>query len=217
MSQPGTEPDPAALPALLTAQTPAQARLLLDLRYAAVLGVVMAQASSAGEVAGQTELNVKQAHHCLTRLLEVGLVRVCAVQKRGGRAIKLYRAVAASFSVPFALTDAEGISELMAEMYRPFFGAVVRQQAKVISHPQQVFIHLNANHQVAYDYGSLAGFPGRHMAYGTFGTAHLLPEDALYLQQELKRLRAWADERHNEDQGESYLLGLMFTSGKLEP
>ncbi|CAM2756729.1 MULTISPECIES: hypothetical protein [Deinococcus] len=41
-----------------------------------------------------TRQSVKQAHHKLTRLLGAGLVEVGGERKRGGRAVKVYRAAA---------------------------------------------------------------------------------------------------------------------------
>lgn len=68
----------------LTVQTPQQARLLLDLAYAPALELLMHREASAGEVARETNITVKQACHRLTRLLGAGLVEVTGTRKRGG-------------------------------------------------------------------------------------------------------------------------------------
>lgn len=199
--------------------------------YSPVLAVVMTQQASASEVARQTGVPLKRVHHRLTRLLGAGLIEVSAEQKRGGRAIRLYRALADEYTVPFELTDAATLEELMARMYRPFVEALVRGQATVIQatmiqatmiqatmiqqERSELRLRLDAAHQLMYNLGPRPD--ELWQAYGTAGTALLLPPDAQYLHGELRRLRAWATERHStSDDARSYLLGLMFTPGELE-
>lgn len=98
------------------ARTPQQARLLLDLSYEPVLTVLLRTEASAGEVAGHTGLTLKQAHHRLTRLLAADLIVVSGERRRGGRPVKLYRAAAGVYHVPFDLTDSATMAELIGGM-----------------------------------------------------------------------------------------------------
>src|SRR5690606_31050813 len=52
------------------------------------------------------------------RFRELGLLKVAAVVPRAGRSIKLYRAVADTFFVPFEATDAESLEVALAERDR---------------------------------------------------------------------------------------------------
>ena len=106
--------------------------MLLDHLYGKVLGAVMVGQASASEVAARAELPLGRAHHRLPRLLEAGLIWVAGEQKRGGRAVKVYRA-AVSYTVPFELTEAATVEELMAQMYRPFMAALIRHQAATLN------------------------------------------------------------------------------------
>ena len=200
---------------LFTAQTAAQVRLLLDQTYGRVLGAVMAGEASASEVAARAELPLGRAHHRLTRLLEAGLIWVAGEQKRGGRAVKLYRATA-GYTAPFELTEAATVEELMAQMYRPYLAALIRHQAATLNDERRdIRLRLDAQAQLQYDFGPSRLPEELRTGFGTMGTVHLLPDDALHLRRELTRLRTWAGERYTEE-GESYLLGLMITPGGLE-
>ena len=203
------------MPEPFTVQTAAQARLLLNHTYGRVLGAVMAGDASASGVAARAELPLGRAHHRLTRLLDAGLIWVGAEQKRGGRAVKLYRA-AASYTVPFELSEASTVEELMAQMFRPFMAALIRHQAATLNDERRdIRLRLDTKAQLQYDFGAPRLPEELWTAYGTVGTVYLVPEDALSLRRELTRLRAWASERHTDD-AQSYLLGLMFTPGGLE-
>ncbi len=189
--------------------------MLLDHLYGKVLGAVMVGQASASEVAARAELPLGRAHHRLTRLLEAGLIWVAGEQKRGGRAVKVYRA-AVSYTVPFELTEAATVEELMAQMYRPFMAALIRHQAATLNDQRRdTRLRLDARAQLHYDFGPSRLPEELRTVFGTAGTVHLVSEDAMYLRRELTRLRAWASERHDEE-GESYLLGLMITPGGLE-
>ncbi|WP_407538750.1 winged helix-turn-helix domain-containing protein [Deinococcus radiomollis] len=203
------------MPEPFTVQTAVQARLLLDHTYGRVLGAVMAGEASASEVAARAELPLGRAHHRLTRLLEAGLIWVGGEQKRGGRAVKLYRA-AASYTVPFELTEAATVEELMAQLYRPYLAALIHHQAVTLNEQRRdTRLRLDAQAQLQYDFGPSQLPEELRTVFGTMGAVHLGSEDAQHLRRELTRLRAWVSSRHDE-QGESYLLGLMITPGGLE-
>ena len=100
---------------VFTARTPEQARLLQEMAYVSTLGRLLKGEASASEVAKDTSQSLQRAHHRLTRLLQEGLIEVRAERPRGGRAIKIYGAVAKEYRVPFSLTDAAIVGELIQE------------------------------------------------------------------------------------------------------
>jgi len=203
------------MPESFTVQTALQARLLLDHTYGRVLGAVMVGETSASEVAARAELPLGRAHHRLTRLLEAGLIWIGGEQKRSGRAVKLYRA-AASYTVPFELTEAATVEELMVHLYRPYLTALIRYQATALTvERRDTQVRLNAQAHLQYDFGPSSLPEQMRTSFGTAGTVRLTPDDAQHLRGELTRLGSWASERHDE-QGASYLLGLMITPGEPE-
>jgi hypothetical protein len=59
------------------------------------------------EVALELQVPLNKLHYWVTKMLELGLIRVTRVQKRAGRAVRHYSAVAPAFFVPFAVIRAE--------------------------------------------------------------------------------------------------------------
>ncbi|WP_345461100.1 hypothetical protein [Deinococcus carri] len=203
-----------------TAQTPEQARLLLDFAYQRVLGAAMHGEVSAGEVALDAEITVKQAHHRLTRLCAAGLVGVTGERKRGGRPVKLYRAAAPAYRVPFDLTEADDVRGLFAALHQPFLNAYLTHIA-ALSREQvrEVVLAMNAQGQLSVNYGGLKDRRASFRGFGTIGEVRLLPETLLELERRLRDLKAWTLEREQEERqaagAEDCLLGLMFTPGRL--
>ena len=81
-----------------------------DTRAAAALGDPMLRRivlcfvgaeRSIGEVAAEHGLDLKRLHHHVKRLSSVGLLTLVGERRRAGRPIKLYRAAADSFFIPF--------------------------------------------------------------------------------------------------------------------
>lgn len=218
------------LPAeLMVAQTPEQARLLLDTHYQKVLGELIGaalkgKAISASEIVRRIpELSVKQAHHRLTRLCAAGLASVAGEQKRGGRPIKLYWASAKAYRVPFELTKAEDMGALFDELHRPYFAAylrhIVRRQME-LSSEQAVLIKTSADGQLSVNYGPLSRDNRPMAGYGTIGEMRLKPDTHTELEQRLRDLKSWALAREAEEMddpdAEACIVGLMFAVGRLE-
>lgn len=99
-----------------TATTPEQARLLHDRNYSRLLGQLVGAELSAAQLARSVGLDVKATHHRLTRLQSAGLIEVSAELRRTGRTVKIYRAVAQEFDIPFHLTSADTFADLIAEL-----------------------------------------------------------------------------------------------------
>lgn len=204
----------------LTARTAEQARLLLDFAYQRALGPTMQGEVSAGEVARDTEITLKQAHHRLTRLCSAGLIEVTGERKRGGRPVKLYRAAAPAYRVPFELTEADDVRELFAGLHRPFVDAYLTHIAALVrDQVREIVLVLNSQGQLSVNYGGLMPRGDAFRAFGSVGEMRLSPATRTELERRLRELKDWTLEREQEEReaegAEDCLLGLMFTPGRL--
>jgi DNA-binding transcriptional ArsR family regulator len=71
---------------------------------------------SVSQAAALTDQSVERVHYHVTSLTNKGLLRVEREEKRGGRPIKYYRAVARSFFVPLSLLHRSPGAGLAAEL-----------------------------------------------------------------------------------------------------
>lgn len=200
-----------------TATTPAQARLLLSLRAGRVLGALLeAGPQSAAEIARAAEQPLSRVHRTLGQLLSADLIVLTGMRSRAGRPCKLYAPRAAEYEVPFALSDAATMREMMTAQYQPFFEAFLEHQARMMEAQGRDTMRLqHKDGQLSYsllkpDRQGLtpSGF------YGLFGTLNLTPEVAEILQADLRALGEKYS-KHYPD-GQPYLLGLLFSPGELE-
>lgn len=214
----GVPPEPAQP---FTAQTPEQARLLLDFQYQRVLGATMQGELTASEVAADAEIPLKQAHHRLTRLLEAGLIHIVAERKRSGRAVKVYRAVAQAYSVPFDLTEADDSQTLLHVMFQPILGAYLKQIAEFHRHrAKELLLSINQQGQVSMNFGGLKPNNEPARAFGIMGEHTLRSATALELERRLRELQRWILEREAEEKdqpgAQTYITGLMLAAGRVE-
>ena len=208
----------------LSADTPEQARLLQDFAYASVIGHLLKTEASAGEVTAATRQSVKQAHHKLTRLLAAGLIEVSGERKRGGRAVKVYRAAAQEYRIPFALTDAATFAELLQRMHQPLLSAHYRTVGETVMAHSQGNLVLRAAPEggVFTTVSDLApevidGSQDR-VILSDLRNMRLRPETVRELERRLNAVGEWlAEQRATEPQeeGEVYLYGVLLTPGKL--
>ena len=68
------------------------------------------QPRSIGEISAQTGIELRRLHHHVTRLCRMGLLRIDCERPRRGRPVKLYRASAESYFIPY-----EVATELLTE------------------------------------------------------------------------------------------------------
>lgn len=76
---------------------------------------------SIGEIAAESQIDIKRLHHHVTRLCQIGLLKVVGKRRRPGRAIKLYGASAEAFFIPFEVAPelfTEGLSRELRERIR---------------------------------------------------------------------------------------------------
>lgn len=201
-----------------TATTPAQARLLLSLRAGRVLGALLHSSGrqSAAEIARAVEQPLSRVHHTLGQLLGADLIVLTGTRPRAGRPVKLYTARAEEYEVPFALSDAATMREMMAAQYRPFFEAFLKHQARMIQAQGRDIMRLRQKDgQLSYNLLKPEGQQFTPDFYGFFAALMLTAEQAETLQAELRRLGETAHRAEPPD-GQPYLLGLLLSPGELE-
>lgn len=199
------------------ATTAAQAKLLLFVKAGAVLGALLGveEGRTAAEIARDVEQPLSGVHRILGQLLAAELISVIGTRPRAGRACKLYAARAITYEVPFALSDATTLQEMMALQYRPFFEAFLHHQARLLSQQGRDVLRLGMRDgQLGYSYVEPDVDQVKSEFYGLFAAMSLAAEQAETLQAELRQLGEKYS-RH-DSQGKPYLLGLLFSPGTLE-
>lgn len=202
-------------PDIFIAQTAEQARLLQDIGHVSVLASLLRAEASAGEVARHTHQHVKQAHYKLGRLLAAGLIEVCAERPRGGRPVKVYRPVATEYRVPFALTDAASIGELIHEAHRPLldrhYQSISRQKSGGDLRIRQ---NESGRLEMMLDEPDREELP---LVQSLFGGYRLTVDSARELERRLGELAQWLSEQAigREEEGTDYLMGLLIAPGRL--
>jgi DNA-binding transcriptional ArsR family regulator len=101
--------------ALRVAGPRAAAALSDPLRRRMIL-LLAAKTLSVVELARRLDLDLRRVHYHLTQLVSLGLVEVVGERRRGGRPIKLYRAVAPAFFVPDEVAPARSSTALRDEL-----------------------------------------------------------------------------------------------------
>lgn len=91
-----------------------QAQALFDARLRRILSPFVGHEQTANQAASLLGMPLNSLLRGVHRLLDAGLLRVERVEKRAGRAVRHYRAVADRFVVPYALTPAETPEALLA-------------------------------------------------------------------------------------------------------
>ena len=94
-------------PAAAALEHPTSRRILLEL---------VAQERSLQELARATGLTLSLLHHHVGRLLALGLIEITREERRAGRPVKRYRAVARAFFVPASLGTHGAAAALAREL-----------------------------------------------------------------------------------------------------
>lgn len=100
----------------LEIRTAAAAAALGNARSRAVLLALATREQSLRQLAGTTGLRLNLLHYHVSRLRALALVEVVRSEKRPGRPVKIYRAVARAFLVPDRLAGGEVGDRLSAEL-----------------------------------------------------------------------------------------------------
>lgn len=198
---------------VFVAQTREQVRLLLDSNYAGLLSCLLTRESSASEIAGHTGQNLQQTHHKLTRLLQAGLIVQSGVQPRKGRPIKFYRAIADEYRIPFELTDAATLGELIQMEYSPLLRSHYAALSRAGGQDLRLFrcedgMALKVDDEVKQ---------ARGISHSVFLNYRLSDEKARELEKRLQELAGWLSKASvgPAEEGKDYLLGLLLSEGRL--
>lgn len=109
---------------------PAAARVLVDVHTTRLLGAFLDEARSVSDVARELGEDLDSVRHRVRRLTTLGLLRVDEMRRRKGRAMRLYRAVARVFFVPFEVTQYESLDAYLEGVERDVFVWVRRNVAQ---------------------------------------------------------------------------------------
>lgn len=99
---------------------PNAVKLLTRGRERRVLGAFLAAENTVAAAARELQLDIRLVHRDVLALLAAGLLQLVREQKRAGRAVKVYRASAPAFFVPFSATGAAELAELGGERTRRY-------------------------------------------------------------------------------------------------
>lgn len=111
--------DPAVVPRLVNGW---------EMRY---LAPFMGREVTLSEAARELGVSLPRLHYQVGKLRAEGLLRVVRVEKRARHAVKVYRAVADVFFVPFDLVPSETVESAMAKADLPWLGLFLRSLARV--------------------------------------------------------------------------------------
>lgn len=195
------------------ASTPLQARLLLDVGNAPLLALLMAGERSAGGLARELSRDVRWVHYRLGRLCEAGLIQVAREEKRAGRAVKHYAALGQKYRVPFSLTDAATLRELIASLYAPFLNGVLDGMASVLADRDAHTLTLTLDGEGRFQLGFDA--PPSGTSLGMWSALGLTPARAAELRARLMALYEEFGASPDEEGARTHLVGLILTPGDL--
>lgn len=117
----------------------AAVRLLMRGQARRVLGAFLERENSVSLAARELELDLRAVHRHVLALLNAGLLRLVREEKRAGRPVKVYTAVAPAFFVPFSATEAAGVADLSADRMARFddlFDRASRRKFEALYHEQ---------------------------------------------------------------------------------
>lgn len=104
-----------------------------------MLGAFLERENSVSRAARVLELDLRAVHRHVLALLNAGLLRLVREEKRAGRPVKVYTAVAPAFFVPFSATEAAGVADLSADRMARFdalFDRATRRKFEALHHEQ---------------------------------------------------------------------------------
>ncbi|PYE51917.1 hypothetical protein [Deinococcus yavapaiensis] len=196
------------------ASTPLQARLLLDLSNASLLSLLMASERNASSLAAELAVDVRKVHYKLTRLCEGGLIGVTREEKRAGRPVKYYEAFDRAYHVPFSLTDAATLRELLGALYTPFSSGALDSMASGLARREAHTLSLTLNQNGLLQLGFDARPSETH--FSTWGAFALTDEQAVTLRARLFALYEEYRALSPREGARSYFVGLTITPGELQ-
>ncbi len=97
-----------------------QARLLTDPTARALLTPFLGAERSAAQAAREAGCSLQRMAYRITQFQRAGVLRETRQERRSGRPVRYYQAVADGFHVPFEVTPFEDVEAMMARQYAPF-------------------------------------------------------------------------------------------------
>lgn len=94
----------------------------------------MRQDATVGEVAQRVGLSVGSAHYRVRQLLSHDLIEVTREERRAGRTLKIYRARARQYFIPFGVTDSEDAESFWWSFTQPLYEQFVRAMMRNFRH-----------------------------------------------------------------------------------
>ncbi len=204
-------------PGLSRARTERQAKLLLDPEHYGLLSLVMRGDVSAAEVARTLDWPLQTAHYKLGRLVEAEIAVVTGEEKRAGRAVKRYSSARPEWFVPYELTSAATLADLVAAQLEPRMRRVYDRMAEELT---QFSPHQGVTLRMVGDVLTVRlAPPGTNEVGGSSTSAalsglRLSPERAREFHDKLEALAQEFVGAPDQD-GEDHILGLFFIRGKL--
>ncbi len=111
-----------------------------EMRY---LAPFMGREATLSGAARELGVSLPRLHYQVNKLLGEGLLRLTRTERRAGHRVKLYRAVADAFFVPFDLMPREGVEEVMASADEPWRTFFLQSLARVWrEHPGRWGMHI---------------------------------------------------------------------------
>lgn len=145
-----------------TVTRPGAVRLLLSDHYLPVLRRLMLDEWTVADLARACGLPINAAHHRVQALLREELAEVVATRPRRGRPVRVYRAAAEAFFVPYAATPAASPEALVAgreeAFTRSFDQALVQLGQSLVRDEREIGVRLyREGGQVVQDLTPQAG------------------------------------------------------------
>lgn len=129
-------PEPFGSSRELRVTQPGNARALLEPATLEVLSPFVGRERTAAEVARKLEMPLNSLLYKVKALLALGLLEVSREERRAGRSVKHYRAIAEAFFLPYEVTPAETPEALLAQEHAPrqqrFVRALVQTAAELL-------------------------------------------------------------------------------------
>ncbi|GAA5533254.1 helix-turn-helix domain-containing protein [Deinococcus aluminii] len=202
-----------SLPPPLVVQDPVWARLLLDPLARQTLAPFFGRDTTVGEAAAQLGVKPNTLLRRVQRLVAGGLLHVTGEERRAGRSLKRYRVASERFFVPFALTDAVTLEDLLMQAVEEPNRLIARGLAQLYgSHAPRLgyLVTRLEGGRIAHDL-SLDGltpipYGGAHPWFRDARVLRLRPAQAEQFGQELQALL----DRYADPQGARYLAFLAF-------
>ncbi|MVN89112.1 hypothetical protein GO986_20435 [Deinococcus sp. HMF7620] len=206
-------------PTMFTATTSTQARLLQQVACLRLLAPLCQRSLSASEVAHLARVPLKATCHYLAQLVSAGLIVVEGTRPRTGRPVKIYRAVASGFRVPFTLTSHATIRELLDRVSGEFVQEVDLHLAKLFAADLQTDLLITPDGQghlrttlAPQNVQPDTSLPG---ALSLLSRCRLTPATQRELEGRLRDLTTWLTEQAAQQrqtlEAEPCLVGLLFT------